>query len=197
MTKLMANETTGDVAAESSLVDQALDVLDREFSAVIPQVLEYQAQSKVEVCRLELTDAADRLKSGEEDTSLLSSSIRLDGDELSSELFVAGPPDSIKAFSPFPISGAEDWIGGLANLLMGSLKNSLSGYQVECCLGLPKLSAGLELPAAGEFSQMAFGVRTESSDWIVVGLEYSLNPVASWQFDPQDAAAADGEVCFF
>ncbi len=200
VTKLAPNEATGDVATESSLVDQALDVLDREFSAVVQQVLGYQTQASVEVCKLASIEVEERLNVGDNDdvnATLLNSFIRLDGDELCSELFVTGSPASVKEFCPFPISGAEDWIGELANLLMGSLKNSLSGYRVECCLGLPELSTGLKLPADSSFQQMIFGVRTDTSGWLIVGLEYTLNPIGSWQFDPQVAAADDGDVCLF
>lgn len=194
-------ESGADVATADVLAHQANAVLGREFPQVLQDTLGYQAQCEVEVRALGLGEAEQLLIADikHEDTAghLLSSIIRLDGDELQSELVVTGAPASIQAFCPFPIPGADDWIGELANLIMGSLKNSLSGYRVECVLGLPELSTGLRFPTAGEVPQMVFGARTESTGWMTVGLEYTLNPNAEWQFDANVAAADDGDVCLF
>jgi CheY-specific phosphatase CheX len=102
--------------------------------------------------------------------------------------------------SPPAVDALQDWIGELANQLLGRLKSRFLAHGVAIQLGTPTTVSGLELRArSGSGGPQATPLWLLSGDdWLVVRLDAIASPDAelSTSADPS-SAAAEGEVLLF
>ena len=122
----------------------ARDVIVRELCRVAGDVLRYHSKGDIKLEASSGTTVADAFD-GSEHQQLLSASIALEGREVSASLSLFGKSDSVKLLSAHTVTNPEDWVGELANLLVGALKNRLSEYDVSARLGLPVCVGGIRL----------------------------------------------------
>jgi CheY-specific phosphatase CheX len=101
---------------------------------------------------------------------------------------------------PSPVDALQDWIGELANQLLGRLKSRLLAHGVAIQLGTPTTVSGLELRVrSGTGGRQATPLWLLSGDdWLVVRLDAIASPDAQLSTSPDpSSSAAEGEVLLF
>jgi CheY-specific phosphatase CheX len=94
----------------------------------------------------------------------------------------------------------QDWIGELANQLLGRLKSRLLAHGVTIQLGTPTTVSGLELrvrscAADRQATPLWF---VAGDDWLVVRLDALASPNAKLESSPDpSSSAAEGDVLLF
>ena len=175
----------------------ATDIVIQEFEAATKETFEYHSPDDVEFESIGVEVASDYLNSQvDPDAEMFSSSIGLDGDELSSSIALLGAADTIQAACRVNIDSPRDWIGELANLLMGALKTKLTEYRVESRLGLPVSVRGKQLDfiTTDAIERVAQCVRTPKGIIIVV-LHFAVKRGVEWERAAEKQATDD--VCLF
>lgn len=174
----------------------AKDVIVEELRKVVCDVLRYHSKSEIELESSHGTIVAEAFD-GSEFEELLSSSIALEGREISASLTLFGKSCSIQALSSHKVTCAEDWVGELANLLMGALKNRLSEYNINARLGLPVCVGGIRLQFISRYSNEESVKVTTQYGVVVVQLHFTVAGNARWERDKEMAAIEEGGMCFF
>lgn len=177
-------------------MDNAAEVIVGEFHTVVEQILRLHSDMDLQVEPIQCGTGSSSLKADQE-VEILCSSISLEGEDMSCSLALFGRAELIQALSKTGASCAADWIGELANLLMGALKNRLSEYGLRTRLGLPVCVQGMKLEFISRHSaQDAVAVHTDSGS-VAVELHFSVDPNTQWQRDPELAAVEEGGMCLF
>ncbi|MEO1529255.1 MAG: hypothetical protein AAFX06_27870 [Planctomycetota bacterium] len=127
-----------------------------------------------------------------------SAAVTLEGDDIKSRLSLVSRLSTLRKLNPGFVADPSDWVGEISNLLMGSLKNKLSEYEVETQLGIPESQDGpdLLLTRAGGMAQFAHWVNFTHGDLIVV-LYFKMDWNTKWIFNPNKPAAMEGDVVLF
>jgi len=117
--------------------------------------------------------------------------------EMHGSLALAASESVVRASLPFADGCPNDWLGELANQLLGRLKNRLYKYGLELDMAVPMVLRGLELQVHGE------------EHGRVMRFEYAspTGPICIWMdvdFDEhlmleeqEQEASAEGAVLFF
>jgi CheY-specific phosphatase CheX len=118
-------------------------------------------------------------------------------------LVVSASPGLLVRSCPVACAGNElqqqDWLGELANQLLGRLKAQLLGHGIAIELGTPTTVAGLELrvrPRSDCHTPPLWLI--SGSDWLVVRLDAVAPPNVLLCLSPDPSnSAAEGEVLLF
>lgn len=91
-----------------------------------------------------------------------------------------------------------DWIGEIANQVVGALKRSTTGYKVDFLLGTPTVMRGVELRVAASKDQKT-EILTFDAEPHVVTMHFSatLAPDVSFEGEPSGEQAASGDTMLF
>jgi CheY-specific phosphatase CheX len=177
-------------------MENAAEVIEGEFHAVVEQILRLHSDLDLRVEPVDWSAGSAKL-GADSDAEVLCSSISLEGEDMSCSLALFGRAALIQGLSKTGATCAADWIGELANLLMGALKNRLSEYGLCTRLGLPVCVQGKKLEFISRHSaQSAVAVYTDIGS-VAVELHYSVDPNTQWQRDPDLAAVEEGGMCLF
>lgn len=175
----------------------AREIIVEQFQAVAKELFSYHARSEVTIKPIDAEVASKKLfEESDENLEMYSSSIGLEGDDLSCTIALLSYADTIQSLCIADITSARDWIGELSNLLMGALKNNLSEYNVQSRLGLPVSVRGLKLDfiTRKDTDKTAVAITTEVGSTIAV-LHFEIPRGVQWEYDPSLKAADD--VCLF
>ena len=176
----------------------ARDVILDEFANVVDDMFSRHADLKFTTAIADPNETAEKIRSeigfGSE---MLTAAIGLEGSGVRCTLSLLGGSSTISRLGSSLITDQQDWIGEIANLLMGALKNNLSEYNVSTRIGLPVSVRGDRIELVNMPNEKsAFIVNMEFGTVLVV-LHYGLDVDAEWEHDPNMLAASEGEVCLF
>lgn len=174
---------------------QAKDVIIKELRNVVGEVLRYHSKSEIELIASSGTIVAEAFEDSEHQ-HLLSASIALEGREVSASLTLFGKSSSIQSLSAHEVTCPEDWVGELANLLMGAIKNRLSEYNVSARLGLPVCVGGIRLQFISRYAHEESIKVITNCGVVVVQLHFTVAKNAKWERQEDMAALAEGGMCF-
>jgi CheY-specific phosphatase CheX len=131
------------------------------------------------------------------------------GEKLRGSLVLSANPGLLEGSCPARTVGRtdathgeilQDWIGELANQLLGRLKSRLLAHGVAIQLGTPTTVSGLELrvrSCGGERPATPLWLHA-GGDWLVVRLDAVAAPETKLSTSPDpSSAAAEGEILLF
>ena len=129
--------------------------------------------------------------------TLLCSSIGLAGDQFKLSVVILATSQTIAPLCPMSGASTADWIGELANQLVGRLKNALIEYGHSGQLSLPSTLSGSGLSLWNKTdSPMTYFIETAAGR-IILRLEAEVNASSEWTLSECTSAAAEGSMCFF
>lgn len=174
------------------------DVIVDKFQEAVVHILEHHSGSEL---KLEATDSSDALqrlgyRRGSE-AEVVSARVSLHGENLQSTLTVLATTRTTITLAREMVTCAVDWIGELANLLLGSMKNNMVAYGINPVLGLPSSIAGLDLHFITDVSDHVVVAAETHAGPVIVALNFDIGAAETWEFDPQLAPADEGVVCLF
>jgi len=177
--------------------EHPIDVIVDKFQEAVVHVLEHRSGGEL---ILEAVDAADALRQlgygqGNE-AEMVSACTGLEGHGMRCALTVIARISTTKTLAPLA-TNELDWMGELANLLLGSMKNKLIAYGMNPVLGLPSTTAGLDLKFLTDVSDHVVVLAITTAGPVVVALNFELGPAEIWEFDRRLAPADQGVVCYF
>ena len=174
----------------------AKEILLSEFHRVVERKLRHHSDVQVAPADpQEIMDEFCRAITNEEDA--VSALMRINGEVFSCTMAIFTSVAMVFSVSAAQVTNATDWVGELANVLMGALKNRLSEFHVGCRLALPVAERGLQRRfTACQGDQAAIAVRLDTEVLVIV-LDYCLDPQFPLVRDPSLATPEDGEICLF
>ena len=115
----------------------------------------------------------------EAESDLLSSALGFSGEKIKAALIVECKPSAVAATNPLremkkdlDISDHTDWIGEIANQIVGNLKRILRSYGVDCTMGTPVVTAGKGFHLVS--SSKVYKVVTFSVDGQILKINFNL-----------------------
>lgn len=125
------------------------------------------------------------------------SSIGLAGDAFKLSIVILAASRTIAPMCPIPGASTADWIGELANQLVGRLKNALIEYGHSGQLSLPVTVSGSGLSLWDKtLCPMTFFIHTQAGR-VILRLEAEVQPASVWTASECASAAAEGSMCLF
>ncbi len=125
------------------------------------------------------------------------SSIGLAGDEFKLSIVILASSGTIAPMCPIPGASTADWIGELANQLVGRLKNALIEYGHSGQLSLPVTLSGSGLSLWNKTEcPVTYFIHTKGGR-VILRLEAEVNPDSVWELCDSPSAAAEGSMCLF
>lgn len=131
----------------------------------------------------------------EQDT--ISATIRLTGQAIRCQLSVFVPISLVFRFSTVQVTNTTDWVGELANLMLGALKNRFSEFRVHSRMGLPISEHGIQpefVETQGDVVAVTAKIR---NDLLATVLDYHVTDGVRWERDPALATPAEGKFHLF
>ena len=117
---------------------------------------------------------------------MVTAEIGMEGPAIDASLFLIASTNTIAQTSSEVVSDSMDWIGELANLVLGLFKRKLGEFGLTADLGLPKRCAGIRLESpAGIDERDALVVRTEFGEILAVLNGRTEKDPAGWKQQPQ------------
>lgn len=171
---------------------EASEVILDEFRDVVRDVFEFQSQAPIIITPSLVSSIAGQMGDSEE---TLTSLITIDSANVECDLMLIGNPNVIKRLCPFEVQDAKDWIGELANLVAGGLRNNFCNYRVDCQLGLPSSVRYAEW-LSNDFDWEVLSLETQRGT-IIATLHFDVEPESEWQYDPRNSAEDEGSICLF
>lgn len=172
--------------------DSATQIIERELAKCVQGLLShYSTQAENEIA-VELAPLPEL-----NDDSLECSSISLTGEEFRLSIVLVAATATVTKLCPIKGASAADWIGEMANQLVGRLKNALIDYGHAGRLSLPVTLSCSSIRFWNETEcPLHFIVRTSSGP-LVLRLEAEIKPDSVWVFNEDTCAAAEGSMCLF
>lgn len=177
------------------------EIIAIEFQNAADELFEFYsgaAPLRTEMTSLELTHlgtANDEVFG--ESTRMIYATVSLIGEGFRCSLGLLSSVDTACTLFGDEPNCPVDWLGELANQLVGRLKNNLSPYNVEPKLGIPTSTRGTQL----QMSQTGLPGRIDrcetSAGTLISLLEIQSAPGLFWQRDEQVEVADEGSSWFF
>ncbi len=177
--------------------EHPIDVIVDKFQEAVVHVLEHRSGAELLLEAVDSADALRQLGCGKgNETDMVSACIGLKGHGMRCGLTVIAQIATTKTLAP--LANCElDWMGELANLLLGSMKNNLIAYGVNPVLGLPSTTAGLDLKFLTDVADSVVVSAITAAGTVVVALNFEVGSTEIWEFDRRLAPADEGVVCYF
>ncbi len=170
----------------------ALEIIESELGRCTQDLLAFYSSEPEERFEVIASPASDVLREFVD-----CSSIGLTGEYFKLSVVILAPRSTIAQFCPIPNASTADWIGELANQLVGRLKNALIDYGHEGRLSLPVTLSGSCIQLWNETaSPKSYVVRTARGQ-IIVRLEAEVQPDSVWEPCENSGTAAEGSMCLF
>ena len=107
---------------------------------------------------------------------------------------LAGSRDVLMATAPSD-ARPRDWVGELANQLVGRLKSKLLGHGVTITMNTPVVLSGISLCPLPR-TEVAPSVHSTPAGQLLVWVEIDVDPLFKWG-EPQDLPATEGGLVVF
>ncbi len=174
------------------MAESPLEIIERELIRCTQDLLAFYGTTPADEIDVRPSTMPDLLEE-----TLHCSSIGLAGDEFKLSVVILAKSETIAPLCPIANASTADWIGELANQLVGRLKNALVDYGHTGQLSLPVIFSGSGLSLWDKTDcPMTFIVQTEAGR-IIVRLEAEVDPSSVWVLTEADEAAAEGSMCLF
>ena len=128
---------------------------------------------------------------------MVSSSIGFGGHDFRCSIGLLARRETVAAMCGGELYCATDWIGELANQLIGRLKNNVAAYNSDTSMGMPVSIQGTDLRFTQQSpDQMMIEVDTPNGN-ILVLLQISVDEEVEWEFDEESLPAEEGSMSLF
>lgn len=128
---------------------------------------------------------------------MVSSSIGLGSDEMRCSIGLLAHVTTVQAVCEHDVENPTDWMGELANQLMGRMKNCLAEYGVVARMGMPVSVRGMQMGFTSPTSHQTAMCADLEAGRIVAVLHLEVGPGVTWQHDPNRAHVDEGSFCLF
>lgn len=174
------------------MAESAFEIIQRELIKCAQGLISFYTSIPEDDIAVEEAKMPDCLEE-----TLHCSSIGLAGDEFKLSIVILAASHTIAPMCPIPGASTADWIGELANQLVGRLKNALIEYGHSGQLSLPVTLSGSGLSLWDKtLCPMTFFIHTQAGR-VILRLEAEVQPESVWTPSECASAAAEGSMCFF
>lgn len=172
--------------------------LEREFQCAVRTIIQHFSESEraPEPELLSRENGTTLLEQLQASTDVLKSEIDLSGDEQRFSATIFASRSSMRALGDS--SNLLDWIGELANMVMGGLKNRLTAYGMDCKISLPTSHeiGSCDAYTVGD-SDVFLTVALEGSDAMLFILSSNTTDDLSLASKESEVSLKVGQVMFF
>lgn len=172
--------------------DSPFQIIETELVKCVKSLLSYYSsvpEDEIVVAPSSLADISQK--------TMLCSSIGLAGDEFKLSIVILASSATIQPLCPLPNPSTADWIGELANQLIGRMKNALITYGHSGQITLPVTVSGAGMTLYDETAHPAtFCAHTAAGD-LLVRLEALVDLQSVWEPTEDTSTAEEGSMCLF
>jgi chemotaxis phosphatase CheX-like protein len=168
---------------------------DLERAAITNQIQDLAATACIELLQaygVEAGAAPDGWSASNE--FMLAGVMGFVSERLVGSCLLAGARDVLMATAPAD-ARPRDWVGELANQLVGRLKSKLMGLGVTITMNTPVVLSGISLSPLPR-TDVAPAVHQTPLGRLLVWVEVEVDPEFSWG-EPQEVPATEGELVVF
>lgn len=128
---------------------------------------------------------------------MISSSIGLGSDDLRCSVGLLAHVSTVQAICRIDVDNPTDWMGELANQLLGRMKNRLAEYGIDARMGMPVSVQGLQMGFTAPSANQTTVSADTSAGRIIAVLHLEVGPNAMWKHNPQKLHVDEGSFCLF